>query len=174
VRPLPISPYGVTKLTCEALAGAYAESFGLEHVGLRYFTVYGPRQRPDMAFTRVARALAEGKRFTVYGAGDQTRDATYVGDAVSATLAAMERAPAGAVYNVGGGSETSLNEVISVCERLSGRRLDTEHTDVQRGDVRRTAADTSRIRTELGWRPETGLEDGLRTQLVWAGVAAAG
>lgn len=173
VRPAPISPYGVTKFTCEALAAAYANGSGLDYVALRYFTVYGPRQRPDMAFTRIASALADGTPFTVYGSGDQTRDVTYVADAVNATSLAMAAAPPCVVYNVGGGSETSLNEVIAVCERLSGRRLDVRYGESMRGDVRRTAADTSRIRRALPWVPETGLERGLRAQLAWAGVPTA-
>jgi nucleoside-diphosphate-sugar epimerase len=169
-RPRPISPYGVTKLSCEQLAAAYVESFGLDHVALRYFTVYGPRQRPDMAFSRIGQALAEGTVFPVYGTGDQTRDVTFVADAVSATLAAMELAPSGSVYNVGGGSETSLNEVISVAERLTGLRLDARREPAASGDVRRTAADISRARAELAWRPETPLEEGLSAQLRAAGI----
>lgn len=169
-RPQPISPYGVTKLSCEYLAAAYVESFGLDHVTLRYFTVYGPRQRPDMAFTRIVRALADKTPFEVYGTGEQSRDVTYVGDAVAATIAAMEHGRPGAVYNVGGGSETTLNEVIDLLERLSGRTLDRRQKDTAAGDVRRTAADTTRARTELGWTPKTPLEDGLRAQLGWAGV----
>ena len=172
-RPHPLSPYGVTKLGCESLASAYASSFGLDHVALRYFTVYGPRQRPDMAFTRIVRALASNGPFHVFGTGEQSRDVTYVGDAVSATMAAMELASPGRVYNVGGGSETSLNEVIALCERLSGRQLNRVQGDVAAGDVKRTSADTSRIRSELGWAPQTPLEDGLRAQLSWAGLDAA-
>ncbi|MFL6018539.1 MAG: NAD-dependent epimerase/dehydratase family protein [Gaiellaceae bacterium] len=168
--PRPVSPYGVTKLCCEQLAGAYAESRGLEHVALRYFTVYGPRQRPDMAFTRIARALGGGAKFTVFGTGEQSRDVTYVADAVAATVAAMERGSAGAVYNVGGGSETSLREAIAIAERLSGRSLDARYDVVAVGDVRRTSADTSRARRELDWQPRVSLEEGLRAQLAWAGV----
>jgi UDP-glucuronate 4-epimerase len=169
-RPRPISPYGVTKLSCEQLAAAYVESFGLDHVALRYFTVYGPRQRPDMAFSRIGQALAEGTVFPVYGTGDQTRDVTFVADAVSATLAAMELAPRGSVYNIGGGSETSLNEVISVAERLTGSRLSVRREPAASGDVRRTAADISRANAELEWRPKTPLEEGLRAQLRAAGI----
>ena len=172
-RPRPISPYGVTKLGCEHLAEAYAESFGLDHAILRYFTVYGPRQRPDMAFTKIARALASGEPFQVFGSGEQSRDVTYVGDAVAATIAAMERAATGAVYNVGGGSETTLNEVIALCEELSGRTLDRRGAEAAAGDVRRTSADTTRARTELGWLPRTSLADGLRAQLRWARVPLA-
>jgi nucleoside-diphosphate-sugar epimerase len=169
-RPRPISPYGVTKLGCEHLAEAYAESFGLDHAILRYFTVYGPRQRPDMAFTKIIRALATGGPFEVFGSGEQSRDVTYVGDAVAATIAAMEHGASGAVYNVGGGSETTLNEVIALCEELSGRTLDRRVAESAAGDVRRTSADTTRARLELGWRPRTSLADGLRAQLQWGQV----
>jgi UDP-glucuronate 4-epimerase len=163
--PRPISPYGVTKLACERLADAYRDEFGLEAVSLRYFTVFGPRQRPDMAFARIARALATGETFRVFGTGRQSRDFTFVADAVSATIAAMDRAPAGRIYNVGGGSEASLIDVIAACERISGRvlRVQREHAAV--GDVRRTAADTTLIRSELGWAPRVKLEDGLAAQL---------
>jgi UDP-glucuronate 4-epimerase len=172
VRPSPISPYGVTKLSCESLAAAYRATRGLDAVALRYFTVYGPRQRPDMAFTRIVRGLAEGGVFRVFGTGEQTRDVTYVADAVSATLAAMERAPAGATYNVGGGSETTLLDVIRLSERLSGRRLELGYEPAALGDVRRTAADTSAARAELGWEPSVSLEEGIRAQLAASGLTS--
>ena len=171
-RPEPISPYGVTKLTCEHLAEAYAESFGLEQVAVRYFTVYGPRQRPDMAFTKIARALADRTAFRVFGTGEQARDVTYVADAVAATIAAMEKAPGRAVYNVGGGCETTLNGVIALCERLAGRTLDRRPEPAAAGDVRATSADITRACRELGWSPRTALEDGLGAQLAWAGLDA--
>jgi UDP-glucuronate 4-epimerase len=167
-EPAPISPYGITKLACEHLARAYAQSAGLDTVVLRYFTVYGPRQRPDMAFTRLLRALAEGTPFELYGDGTQSRGFTFAGDAVSATVAAMERAPAGAVYNVGGGSEATMLEAIALAERISGSELDVRFLPAAAGDARRTAADTSRIRDQLGWSPQTALEDGLRAQWQWA------
>jgi UDP-glucuronate 4-epimerase len=169
--PRPVSPYGVTKLACESLARTYDECFGLRVVGLRYFTVYGPRQRPDMAFARIIDALLRGSAFRVYGTGEQSRDFTYVADAVAATLAAMEAAPAGRIYNVGGGSETTLREVISLCEGLTGRRLDFHREPAAPGDVRRTSADTSLIRSELGWTPRTSLEQGLAAQLAAAQAA---
>jgi nucleoside-diphosphate-sugar epimerase len=172
--PRPVSPYGVTKLCCEHLADAYRESFGLDHIGLRYFTVYGPRQRPDMAYTRIAIALRDQTPFTIFGTGEQSRDVTYVGDAVAATIAAMDRAPSGVMYNVGGGSETSLLEAIEILERLSGRRLDRRHEAVAMGDVRRTAADTERIRTDTGWIPRSSIEEGLQAQLAWAALRSDG
>jgi len=162
----PVSPYGVTKLSCEQLGQAYLSSFGLDVVSLRYYTVYGPRQRPDMAFARLADAITRGMPFEVYGSGEQSRQFTYVADAVAATLAAMEQAPRGAVYNVGGGSETSLREAIALCERITGRTVEVRYTDAAAGDARRTAADISRIRADLGWEPRTPLEAGLQAQLV--------
>jgi len=166
--PQPLSPYGITKLACEDLVRAYVRSSGLEAIVLRYFTVYGPRQRPDMAFTRMLHALAEGGAFEVYGDGSQSRGFTYVADAVAATVQAMERAPAGAVYNVGGGSEASMLEAITTAEQVSGRTLETRFLPAAAGDVRRTAADTTRIREALGWIPRVSLDDGLRAQWEWA------
>jgi UDP-glucuronate 4-epimerase len=170
LRPKPVSPYGVTKLTCEHLARVYGSSFGLDVIALRYFTVYGPRQRPDMAFTRIAKALANGGRFTVLGTGGQSRDFTYVDDAVSATLLSMEEGRAGAVYNVGGGTEATLTEIIELGERLSGRSLEIVREPAAAGDVKRTSADTGLIRRDTGWLPEIPLEAGFSQQLAWAGA----
>ena len=164
----PISPYGITKAACEHLARPYARRNGLDVVILRYFTVYGPRQRPDMAFARLVSALAEGSAFELYGDGSTSRGFTYVGDVVAATMAAMEGGQPGAIYNVGGGSETTMRGAIELLESIAGRRLDLVHRPPAAGDPRRTAADTSRIRAELGWQPETGLEEGLRAQWEWA------
>jgi UDP-glucuronate 4-epimerase len=173
--PQPISPYGITKLGCEHLARAYATGFGLDAVALRYFTVYGPRQRPDMFFRRVCDALLEGGSFEIYGSGEQSRSFTEVGDAVEATIAAMERAQGGALYNVGGGDEASMLEAIALLEQISGRTLDVSHAGVATGDVRRTRADVARIRAALGWEPRTSLVDGLDRMWSWAsGRVAAG
>ncbi len=166
--PQPISPYGITKLACEHLACAYAASFGLDVVALRYFTVYGPRQRPDMAFARMVTALAEGRPFELYGDGSRSRGFTYVTDAVAATMRAMEGAPPGTTYNVGGGGEVTMLEAIDLAERISGRRLDVRGGREAAGDVRRTAADITRIRAELGWEPRVELEEGLTAQWRWA------
>jgi len=173
--PHPISPYGLTKLACEHLAGTYATAYGLDAVVLRYFTVYGPRQRPDMFFRRVCERLLDGAAFELYGSGEQSRSFTYVGDVVAATAAAMERAPAGALYNVGGGDEATVNDAIALLERISGRSLDLRRVDAARGDVARTKADVSRIGRELGWAPQTPLAEGLAAMWSWASgtVAAA-
>jgi nucleoside-diphosphate-sugar epimerase len=171
--PRPLAPYGITKLACEHLAYAYAAEFGLEVATVRYFTIYGPRQRPDMAFTKMVSRLAEGRSFDLYGDGSQSRSFTYVDDAVAATVAAMERAPAGATYNVGGGSEVSMLEAIEVLGRVSGRRLEVVRHPRREGDAARTAADTSRIRADLGWEPVTGFEDGLAAQWRWAAARVA-
>jgi UDP-glucuronate 4-epimerase len=161
----PVSPYGVTKLAGEALANAFRLSHGLDAVGLRYFSVYGPRQRPDMAFARVLRCLEEGRPFQVLGRGLQTREYTYVGDVVEATLAAMDRAPSGRVYNIGGGSEISLLRSLKLCESVVGRRLDVQYVPAAAGDPWRTSASIRRARAELGWRPTTPLEAGLLAQV---------
>jgi len=165
--PHPNSPYGITKLACEHLAGAYGRSFGLEAVGLRYFTVYGPRQRPDMAFTRIAEALAEGRSFELYGDGGQSRSFTYVADVVEATVLALGAEP-GTTYNVGGGVEATMREAIELFERISGRTLELIPGPPAAGDMRRTKADVTRICADLGWEATTPLEDGLRSQWEWA------
>jgi UDP-glucuronate 4-epimerase len=166
-QPLPRSPYAITKLACEHLADAYRSDFGLDVVVLRYFTVYGPRQRPDMFFRRVCDRLLDGRPFEIYGTGTQSRSFTFVGDAVEATIAAAD-APSGALYNVGGGEEASMPQAIAMLERISGRTLRIEHRAAAAGDVQRTKADVSKIERELGWRPTTSLEDGLRAQWEWA------
>jgi UDP-glucuronate 4-epimerase len=172
-EPRPISPYGITKLGCEQLAHAYAQGFGLDAVVLRYFTFYGPRQRPDMALARIVDALARGSSFELYGDGLQSRSFTYVADGIEATMAAMERAPAGSVYNIGGGEEATMRDVIETLERASGRKLELLESPAAAGDVRRTSADATRIERDLGWRATTALEDGLRAQWEWASVRVA-
>ena len=171
--PRPLSPYGITKLATEHLARAYATSFGRDTVVLRYFTVYGPRQRPDMALERIVEALAAGTPFELYGDGSQSRSFTYVADAVAATIAAMDRAQQGTLYNVGGGAEATMREAIATLEEVSGRSLDVVERPAAAGDVRRTAADTRRIERDLGWRATTSLRDGLRAQWEWASVRVA-
>jgi nucleoside-diphosphate-sugar epimerase len=164
-EPRPLSPYGVTKLTCEHLAAAYEREFGLDCVVLRYFNAFGPRQRPDMAFTRIAFALAEGATFELHG--DASRSWTYVGDVVDGTVRAMEAGSG--TYNVGGALEASMSEAIELFERISGRALDVRRYPVAvAGDQQRTKADTTRIRSELGWEPRVSLEEGVSRQWEWA------
>ena len=171
--PRPLSPYGITKVTGEQLARAYAGSFGLDAVVLRYFTFYGPRQRPDMALARVVDALTRGSSFELYGDGLQSRSFTFVADGIEATIAAMERAAAGAVYNVGGGEEATMRQAIETLERVSGRTLDLIERPAAAGDVRRTSADVARIERDLGWRAMTSLADGLQAQWEWASARVA-
>jgi nucleoside-diphosphate-sugar epimerase len=173
--PRPISPYGVTKLCVEQLAYAHARVTGLEAVGLRYFTVYGPRQRPDMAFTPLLEALADGTTFRLFGDGSASRSFTFVGDAVAGTLAVMERGRPGEIYNVGGGEEATMADAIALAESIAGRTLALERHGAAAGDVRRTRADVGKAARELGWAPATPLVEGLRAQWAWvaARVAAA-
>jgi len=170
VLPRPIAPYGVTKLCVEHLAFAHGRSTGLNAVGLRYFTVYGPRQRPDMAFTPMLEALAAGTPFRLFGDGSVSRSFTYVADAVAGTIAAMTRGRAGEIYNVGGGEEATMSEAIALAERVAGRELAIERHGAAVGDVRRTRADVAKAGAELGWAPTTGLDKGLLGQ--WRWVAA--
>ena len=171
--PRPLNPYGMTKLACEQLAYAYHRSFDLDVVALRYFTVYGPRQRPDMFFRRVCERLLDGGPFQVYGTGEQSRSFTYVGDVVAATRAVMERAPGGTTYNVGGGDEATMREAIALLEEISGRSLAIERVDAVKGDMARTNADISRIGADVGWRPQTSLSEGLQAMWSWATARVA-
>jgi nucleoside-diphosphate-sugar epimerase len=159
LRPQPVSPYGVTKLAAEHLCEVYRKSFGVPAASLRLFSVYGPRQRPDMAFSRLVHAALSGEQFEVYGDGTQTRDFTFVGDVVQA-LRDAARAPWCGVANIGGGSQRSLNDVIDVVRELCGGvRLVRRHR--ARGDVRDTAADISVAAAAFGYRPRTSLREGL-------------
>jgi nucleoside-diphosphate-sugar epimerase len=172
-RPQPVSPYGVTKLAAEQLCVLYHVNFGVPAVSLRYFTVYGPRQRPDMAFHRFLRAAIAGDPITLYGDGTQTRDFTYVADAVRATVAAGDRGTPGGVYNIGGGSRVSMTDVLALIERVTGRTLDVRREPPQKGDMRDTYADTSRARTDLGFAPSVTLEEGLKAETDWLVKLAA-
>ena len=163
--PRPFSPYGVTKLAAEHLCDAYHGNFGVDVVSLRFFSVYGPRQRPDMAFNIFCRAALENRPITLFGDGGQTRDFTFVADVVAACRAAGETAGIGGrVYNVGGGSRVSVNEAVELLAQYAGRDLQVERHEVVRGDVRDTGADTSRARDELGFAPRTAFADGLRAE----------
>lgn len=167
----PISPYAITKVAAEHLADAYRRSFGLDVVVLRYFNAFGPRQRPDMAFSRMCAALAEGRPFTLHGDGTQTRECTYVSDVVAATTLAMDIGEG--TMNVGGGVEASIAEAIAILEHVSGRKLDIRHEPPVAGDQRRSRADTTWIREQLGWEPLVSLADGLSAQWEWASARVA-
>ena len=163
----PLSPYGVTKLAAEHLCHLYFANHQVPAVSLRFFTVYGPRQRPDMAFNRFIRAGLTGQPITLYGDGEQTRDFTFVHDIVAANLAAGDRGRPGAVYNIGGGSRVSVNHVLDIIGRLVGRPLNIRREETQKGDMRDTFADTSRARADLGFAPEWTLESGLAAECDW-------
>jgi UDP-glucose 4-epimerase len=172
--PRPVSPYGVTKLAAEQLCYLYWVNYKLPTASVRYFTVYGPRQRPDMAFHRFIRAALTDQPITLYGDGTQTRDFTFVTDAVAATIAAGERGVPGRAYNIGGGSRVSVNDVLMILERLTGRRLNVAREGSQKGDVRDTSADTSLARADLGFAPAVSLEDGLEAEYRWLSTMSAG
>jgi nucleoside-diphosphate-sugar epimerase len=167
--PRPVSPYGVTKLAAEHLATVYSR-LGVPTVSLRYFTVYGPRQRPDMAFNIFLRALHDGREITVNGDGEQTRDFTYVADAVEANVAAaaapVERV-LGRAFNIGGGSRVSLKHALHVLADITGKTAVVRHGPMQPGDARDTYADTAAARSDLGFAPAWSLADGLTAQAAW-------
>ena len=165
--PEPVSPYGVSKLAAEQLCYLYFANFGVPAVSLRYFTVYGPRQRPDMAFHKFLRATILGEAIAVYGDGDQTRDFTFISDAVNANVLAATRGVPGRVYNIGGGSRVSVNDVLAMIERVTGRRPRVNVDPAQKGDMRHTYADTSRALADLGYAPSVGLEQGLAAEYQW-------
>jgi nucleoside-diphosphate-sugar epimerase len=165
--PQPVSPYGVSKLAAEQLCYLYHVNYGLPTVSLRYFTVYGPRQRPDMGFHRFLRATLRGEPISLYGDGEQTRDFTFVADAVSATIAAGTRGVPGRVYNIGGGSRVSINDVLEMIGRVAGRRPLVNADPVQKGDMRHTYADTSLAHADLGFNPSVTLEEGLTAEYKW-------
>jgi nucleoside-diphosphate-sugar epimerase len=165
--PQPLSPYGVTKLAAEHLCHLYSANHGVPATSVRYFTVYGPRQRPDMAFNRFLRAALQGNSITVFGDGRQTRDFTFVADAVAATMAAGDRGVPGRAYNIGGGSRVSLNEVLDIVGRVTGKVLQINRGPAQKGDMRDTYADTSLAKADLGFRPTVSLVDGLAEEFRW-------
>jgi nucleoside-diphosphate-sugar epimerase len=165
--PQPVSPYGVTKLAAEQLCYLYFVNYGVPAVSLRYFTVYGPRQRPDMGFHKFLHAAILGHPITVFGDGEQTRDFTFVDDAVNATISAGTRGVPGRVYNIGGGSRVTLNHVLEIIGRVSGRQPIISAEPDQKGDMRHTFADTQRARTDLAFAPSVDLEHGLAAEHAW-------
>jgi UDP-glucose 4-epimerase len=157
----PLSPYGVTKLAAEDLCFLYFKNYGLPALALRFFTVYGPGQRPDMAFHKFFKAIRDGREVTVYGDGRQTRDFTYVGDVVEATLAAFRAGTPGEVYNVGGGHRERLDRLFPLFEAITGRPVRVCRVERQKGDVPATQAAIDKARRDLGYAPRTDLREGL-------------
>jgi nucleoside-diphosphate-sugar epimerase len=163
----PYSPYGVTKLAAEHLCSLYHANYGVPTVSLRYFTVYGPRQRPDMGFHKFIRAALGDRPIVVYGDGEQTRDFTFVADAVEANYLATAPWAVGQVFNIGGGSRCSVNHVLATLEEILGRPIRREPGPPQPGDVSHTWADTRRARETLGFAPGVSLRDGLAHEVAW-------
>lgn len=162
----PFSPYGVTKLAAEHLSSLYCENYNVPTVALRFFTVYGPRQRPDMAFHKFIRAAMKGEPITVYGDGKQTRDFTYVGDIVNAIVRSFD-APTGNIYNIGGGNRVSVIEVIGLLREIMDRDIQVKYVPNQKGDVRDTSADISKAKKDLDYVPQVSLKEGLEAQIQW-------
>jgi UDP-glucose 4-epimerase len=163
----PLSPYGVSKLAAEHLGHLYWVNHRVPAVSLRYFTVYGPRQRPDMGFQRFLTAVRDDKPITVYGDGEQTRDFTFVADIVAANMAAAERGHPGSVYNIGGGSRVTLNHVLELIGKVTGKKVAIQREPEQKGDMRHTYADTSAARRDLDFTPKVTLAEGLAQQYRW-------
>jgi nucleoside-diphosphate-sugar epimerase len=168
----PISPYGVTKLAAEHLGRAFLDAFELPWVVLRYFSVYGPRQRPDMGYHKFMRALLTDEPIEICGDGHQIRGNTYIDDCIAATIAAAE-APIGEIYNVGGGETASVWDIVRQLENLAGRKARIEHVAKRPGDQQATSADTVKLHRHLGWKPRTCLQDGLAAQWCWQQEIAA-
>jgi nucleoside-diphosphate-sugar epimerase len=164
---VPLSPYGATKLSGEHLCELYRLNYGITYRALRYFTVYGPRQRPDMAFSRFINASFAGAPIDVYGDGRQTRDFTYVADAVDANLRALRYDGPLTIFNIGGGSRAALLDVLDILGRELGGRLEIRFVDRAKGDVTDTWADTQRARETLGFAPRVSLDEGIRNEIAW-------
>jgi nucleoside-diphosphate-sugar epimerase len=168
ISPAPVSPYGITKLAAERLCGLYQKNFGVPCVALRYFTVYGPRQRPDMAFHKFFKSILQDEAIPIYGDGLQTRDFTFISDAVAANLAAATVPEAvGEIFNIGGGSRVVLKEVLDTMEEIVGKPIKRNHIEKAMGDARHTAADVSKAQRILGYQPKVSLREGLIQEWEW-------
>lgn len=168
VCPQPVSPYGITKLAAERLCSLYYHNFGVPVTSLRYFTVYGPRQRPDMAFHKFFKAALQDQPIDIYGDGQQTRDFTFVSDVVAANLAAATiPEAAGEVFNIGGGSRVVLTDVLDTMESIIGRPLRRSHVENAKGDARHTSADVTKAQRILGYQPQVSLAEGLTKEWQW-------
>lgn len=168
IPPQPVSPYGITKLAAERLCGLYHDNFGVPFVSLRYFTVYGPRQRPDMGFHKFFKAAMNDRPIDIFGDGQQTRDFTFISDAVAANLAAAKAPGAvGEIFNIGGGSRVVLADVLNLMEDIIGKPIQRNHIEKARGDARHTAADVTKARQILGYNPQVTLREGLEQEWAW-------
>jgi UDP-glucose 4-epimerase len=166
-RLAPVSPYGATKLSAEHLCELYSANFGIDYISLRYFTVYGPRQRPDMAFSRFITRALEGDPIEVFGDGEQTRDFTFVADAVEANMLAMRYRGSERTFNIGGGSRISILDVIEIMKKELGAGLEVHFLGRAKGDVTNTWADTTRAREELGFEPSVSIDAGIGEEIAW-------
>ena len=168
IAPQPVSPYGITKLAAERLGLLYHKNFGVPFVSLRYFTVYGPRQRPDMGFHKFFKAVLQDEAISIYGDGQQTRDFTFVSDTIAANLAAASQPEAiGEVFNIGGGSRVVLMEVLDTIAEIVGKPIKRHHIEQAKGDARHTAADVSKAKRVLGYQPQIPLKEGLQQEWLW-------
>jgi len=163
----PYSPYGVTKLAAENLCSLYYSNYGVPVVSLRYFTVYGPRQRPDMAFHKFFKAIGEDRPIEIYGSGKQTRDFTYIDDIVNATIAAAEKGKPGEIYNLGSGNHQKLSVVFPLLKKICGKKIQIKNIEQQKGDVKNTYAGISKAQRDLGYHPKTKLREGLEKEWLW-------
>ncbi|HEY9596716.1 MAG TPA: NAD-dependent epimerase/dehydratase family protein [Cyanophyceae cyanobacterium] len=168
ICPQPVSPYGITKLAAERLCWLYLYNFGVPVTALRYFTVYGPRQRPDMAFHKFFKAVIDDEAIPVYGDGQQTRDFTFIADAVAANLAAAEAdAAVGEIFNIGGGSRVVLSDILNTMEGIVGQPIKRNHIEKAMGDARHTSADVTKAKNLIGYNPQVSLEEGLEREWQW-------
>ncbi|MFQ5867089.1 MAG: NAD-dependent epimerase/dehydratase family protein [bacterium] len=163
----PVSPYGVSKLACENLCYSYWKNFGVPTVSLRYFTVYGPGQRPDMAFHKFIRAMLKGEEITIYGDGNQTRDFTYIDDAVNSDILLTEKSCAGEIFNIGGGSYISVNAAIKLLEEIIEKRARIRYIKKRKGEMQATWADIKKAKKMLGYNPRFNLKEGLLKEIEW-------
>lgn len=167
MRLQPVSPYGVSKLAAEHLCYLYWKNFQVPTISLRYFTVYGPRQRPDMGINKFVKSIMEGNEIFIYGDGTQTRDFTYIDDVIQANILAAMSNVSGEVFNIGGGNRISLNDLISVIEQATGKKAFVRYKETQKGDVVDTLADNSKARQMLGWKPHVDIRDGISRYVSW-------
>ncbi len=163
----PLSPYGVTKLAAENLCLLYCKNYGVPSISLRFFTVYGPGQRPDMAFHKFFKSIAEGKQISVYGDGSQTRDFTYIDDVIDANLSSLEKGKVGEIYNIGGGTRKRLKDIFPILENICQKRVRIARKETQKGDMPHTFANIEKARKDLNYSPQVNLRDGLKEEWLW-------